>query len=344
MTTQISGVDPEVLDTFLRRSLSELRGKMEIEFIPGGLSNPTFYVTYENRALVLRKQPAFGLLPSAHAVDREYRIMTALHGSDVPVPRTVLFHAGRDVVGTPFYVMERIEGRIFSDYSLAGVPSSARRGIYLAMAEMMGRLHKIDWKAAGLSDYGKPGNYFARQISRWSKQWQLSKTREDRNFERIIEWLSANIPASDETTICHGDFRLPNVMFHPTEARIVGVLDWELSTLGHPLADVAYNCLPWHLLPGEYGGLRGLDLAALGIPNETDYLEAYYRTVGRHGRVATFHYVFALFRLAVIFEGVADRARLGTAVAQNSSSVGEFAHTFAGRAVEMIERAQGHKL
>ena len=340
MTTQGAannrGFDAARLDGFLRQSLPELRGEIAIEFIPGGLSNPTFYVNYENRALVLRKQPAFGL-PSAHAVDREYRIMTALYGSNVPVPRTVLFYAGRDVVETPFYVMERLDGRIFSECSLPGVPPAERGAIYLAMADMMGRLHKIDWKAAGLSDYGKPGNYFQRQIARWSKQWQLSKTREDANIERIIGWLSANLPATDETTICHGDFRLPNLMFHPTLPQIIGVLDWELSTLGHPLADVAYNCLPWHLLPSEYGGLRGVDLAALGIPSEKDYLAEYYRAAGRRDQVTTFHYVLAFFRLAVIFEGIADRAKLGTAVAQNSSTVGNFARDFASRAVEMIE-------
>ena len=217
--------------------------------------------------MVLRKQPSADILPSAHAVDREHRIMSALAGTDVPVPRMLLFHGERDVVGTPFYLMERLDGRVMADYALPGCAPAERRALYLAMAETMAKLHRVDWQAIGLADYGRPGSYFQRQVGRWTKQWQMSKTRENPDLDRVITWLPGHLPEADETTICHGDFRLGNLMFHPTEPRVVGVLDWELSTLGHPLADLAFNCMSWHTTPREYGGLLGLDLPALGIPS-----------------------------------------------------------------------------
>lgn len=328
--------DPICLDAFLRKVLSGLAGHMTLERIAGGQSNPTFFLNYENRSLVLRKQPPLEILPSAHAVDREYRILTALANSVVPVPRAILFHGERDIVGTPFYIMERLEGRVFPDCSLPGISPSERHEMYFAMAEMMARLHQIDWKAVGLDGYGRPGNYFERQIARWTKQWQLSKSRENRDLDLVVSWLTNNLPATDETTICHGDFRLGNLMFHRVEPRIVGVLDWELSTLGHPLADVAFNCLAWHTLPTEYGGLLGLDFAALGIPSEQDYIAHYSRLAGRDTGVPAFYYAFALFRMAVIFEGIFARARGGNAAAENAPEVGSLAAAFSRRAVEVI--------
>jgi aminoglycoside phosphotransferase (APT) family kinase protein len=328
--------DPMCLDAFLRRALGGLAGHMTLERIVGGQSNPTFFVNYENRSLVLRKQPPLEILPSAHAVDREYRILSALADSDVPVPRAILFHGERDIVGTPFYIMERLEGRVFPDCSLPGISPSERHEMYFAMAEMMARLHQIDWKAVGLDGYGRPGNYIERQIARWTKQWQLSKSRENRDLDHVVSWLTNNLSATDETTICHGDFRLGNLMFHRIEPRIVGVLDWELSTLGHPLADVAFNCLAWHTLPTEYGGLLGLDFAALGIPSEHDYIAHYSRLVGRSTGVPAFYYVFALFRMAVIFEGIFARARAGNAAAKNASEVGSLGVAFSRRALEVI--------
>ena len=202
------------LDAFLRNALNGLAGHMTLERIVGGQSNPTFFVNYENRSLVLRKQPPLEILPSAHAVDREYRILSALADSDVPVPRAILFHGERDIVGTPFYIMERLEGRVFPDCSLPGISPSERHEMYFAMAEMMARLHQIDWKAVGLEGYGRPGNYIERQIARWTKQWQLSKSRENRDLDHVVSWLTNNLSATDETTICHGDFRLGNLMFH----------------------------------------------------------------------------------------------------------------------------------
>ncbi|MDB5848460.1 MAG: phosphotransferase family protein [Rhodoferax sp.] len=334
--------EPDRLEKFLKREVDGLAGPMRLERIGGGQSNPTFFVSFDNRALVLRKQPGTRLLPSAHAVDREYRVMKALAATDLPVPTMLLFHAEPDVVGTPFYMMERLAGRVFPNYALPGMAPAERRAIYLAMAETMARLHQVDWAAIGLADYGRAGSYFSRQLARWTKQWQMSRTRDSADIDRLMAWLPAHMPDERETTICHGDFRLGNLMFHPTEPRVVGVLDWELSTLGHPLADVAFNCIAYHTCPAEYGGIRGEDLAALGIPSEAEYLQHYYRHSGRSGNtdgVTTFHFAFALFRLAVIFEGIAARALSGNASSDNAAEVGELGPIFARRAVEMIDAA-----
>lgn len=335
--------DPARLAQFLGDALPGLRGGMVLERIGGGQSNPTYFVSFDNRALVLRKQPGADILPSAHAIDREYRVMQALAATAVPVPRMVLYHAGREVVGTPFYLMERLPGRVFAECALPGMAPAERRAIYLAMAEAMAALHKVDWAAIGLADYGRQGGYFSRQIARWTRQWEMSRTRANPQVERLAVWLREHLPDEAETAINHGDFRLGNLMFHPTEPRVVGILDWELSTLGHPLADVAFNCMAWRTLPAEYGGIRGLDLAALGIPSEAEYLRHYYRASGRRDGVTAFHFAFALFRMAVIFEGIAARAAAGNAVAANAAEVGGLSAAFSRRAVEFIDgQAQVH--
>ena len=288
--------------------------------------------------MVLRKQPGgAGLLPSAHAIDREYRVMKALAGSDLPVPKMLFYHEDRELIGTPFYLMERLHGRVFPNCALPGIEPAERRAIYLAMAETMARLHKTDWAAIALSDYGRQGGYFTRQIARWSKQWEMSKAQGNADIERLIPWLRANLPDESETTISHGDFRLGNLMFHPVEPRVIAVLDWELSTLGHPLADVAFNCMAFHTLPSEYGGIRGLDLRALGIPQQDEYLRHYYRASGRSDGVTAFHFAFALFRMAVIFQGIAARAAGGSAAGENAAEVGTLAQAFAHRAVAFID-------
>ena len=329
--------EPRKLAEFLKAALPDLSGGMRLERIGGGQSNPTYFVSFDNRALVLRKQPGSNILPSAHAVDREYRVMQALANTKVPVPRMVLYHVGREVVGTPFYVMERLPGRVFADGSLPGMPPPERRAIYLAMAEVMAALHKVDWAAAGLSDYGRQGGYFSRQIARWTRQWEASKTRANPDVDLLAVWLKDHLPDEAETAISHGDFRLGNLMFHPTAPRVVGVLDWELSTLGHPLADVAFNCIAWRTLPEEYGGIRGLDLEQLGIPSEAEYLRHYYRAAGRKDGITAFHFAFALFRMAVIFEGIAARAAAGNAASGNAAEVGRLSAAFARRAVEFVD-------
>jgi aminoglycoside phosphotransferase (APT) family kinase protein len=223
-------------------------------------------------------------------------------------------------------------------YALPGVAPAARRAMYESMAQTMARLHRVDPARVGLADFGKPGNYFARQVARWTRQWQSAKTRDNAALERLIEWLPANIPRGDETSICHGDFRMGNLMFHDSEPRVIAVLDWELATLGHPLADVAFNCMAWRTLPSEYGGLLGCDLAALGIPSEDEYLGWYYRHAGRSSSVQPFHFAFAMFRFAVIFEGIAARARAGNAAADNAREAGELGPAFARRALDIVER------
>ena len=329
--------DAATLERFLRSRVTDLRGPMRLERIGGGQSNPTFFVSFDNRELVLRKQPGGALLPGAHAVDREARVMQALADSALPVPQIVLFHADRDIVDTPFFVMDRVPGRVFPRCDLPGMAPEERRAIYRAMAQTMATLHQVDWQRAGLADFGRHGGYFSRQIARWSSQWEKSRTRESADVEALREWLPAHLPADEsETTIAHGDFRLGNLMFHPSEPRVVAVLDWELSTLGHPLADVAFNCMAWRTLPSEYGGLRGLDLASLGIPSEDEYLRHYYRASGRHDGVTAFHFAFALFRMAVIFEGIAARAAAGNAASADAGEVGTLTPAFARRAMEFV--------
>lgn len=329
--------EPARLRDFLRRAIPGLDGQMRLARIGGGQSNPTFFVDFDDRALVLRKQPPGELLPSAHAVDREFRILRALAGTDVPVPDAVLYCDDRSVVGTPFYVMDKLDGRVMSTYALPQIAPAERRAYYLAMAQTLAKLHRVDLAAAGLGDYGKPGNFFQRQITRWIRQWEASRTREDANIDRLVAWLPANIPPGDQTTIAHGDFRFGNLMFHPTEARVIAVLDWELSTLGHPLADVAYSCMAWHTGADEFEGMRGLDLAAEGIPTQAEYVAHYQRSGGCAEPVTNFHLAFSLFRFAVILEGIAARAKRGSAAADDAVQVGAQAAGFARRAVALID-------
>lgn len=335
--TAVPEFDPEALGSYLRQQISGLHGEMRMERIGGGQSNPTFFVSFDRGpALVLRKQPPGELLKSAHAIDREARIMRALKGTDVPVPEVVLFCDEREVIGTPFYVMERLQGRVMSNYALAGVAPAERRRYLFALAETLARLHAVDWASVGLSDFGKPGNFFARQIARWTRQWDASKTAENADIDRLIAWLPEHIPPSEECCIAHGDYRLGNVMFHPTEPRIVAVLDWELSTLGHPLADAAYSSLPWHTDPDVFEGLRGLDLAQLGLPTQSEFLAAYRAASGRAEEVRPFHHAFSLFRFAVILEGITARARAGNAVGQDAEAVGGLSARFARYSAELI--------
>lgn len=332
--------DANRLDDFLRGALpGRTAGRMELERISGGQSNPTFFLSYPESGtqLVLRKKPPGPLLPSAHAVDREYRILKALAGSDVPVPPVLLFHGEDDVVGTPFYLMERLDGRVFHDTALPAVKPDERRQMYFAMAETLAALHRFDWQKAGLSDYGKPGNYYARQLARWGRQWRETRTRDIPAIDRLIDWLGAHLDASEETTIVHGDFRLGNLMFAPDAPRVIAVLDWELSTLGHPLSDVAFSCLPWHSTPSMYAGIVGLDREALGIPTQAEYLERYCAAAGRMDGPGSFHLAFSLFRFAVILDGIAARARAGNAAAENAVAVGEMAESFAQRAEALID-------
>ncbi len=332
--------DPARLDAFLRAGVPDLAalppGAPAIERISGGQSNPTFFVTYPGRRLVLRKKPPGATLPSAHAVDREARVLRALAGTDVPVPAVLLFHPEPDVLGTPFYVMERVEGRVFPSSDLPGVRPDERRAMVLSFAETLARLHDVDWRARGLEGFGRPGDYFSRQVARWSRQWEAERFRDIPELARLRDHLLAHLPPDDgATTLVHGDFRLGNMMFHPTEPRVVAVLDWELSTLGHPLADVGFAAICWRSTPEEYGGILGLDLPALGLPDEAAFLERYHATRRTPSApLQPFHVAFSMFRFAVIFEGIAARARAGTAAGADAGRVGDLSIAFARRGLD----------
>jgi aminoglycoside phosphotransferase (APT) family kinase protein len=327
--------DPERLRLFLEGQFNE-RGDLRIERIGGGQSNPTFFVDFGTRRMVLRKKPAGPILRGAHAVDREFRVLNALSRTDVPVPKAIVYHEEPDVVGTPFYLMERLDGRVFHDASLPGLPPGERGQIYFALADTLARLHAVRPAEVGLDDFGRPGNYFERQLTRWSKQWADSETKDIPALDTLVGWLAEHLPPDDgQVAIAHGDFRLGNMLFHPTEARIIGILDWELSTLGHPLADLGFCCMPWHTAPEEYGGILGLDHVTLGIPSRDAFVRRYYESAIPTGPLRPFHIAFALFRFAVIFVGIADRARAGNASGANAAALAPLAARFAERALEV---------
>lgn len=313
-------------------------GVIRVCRIAGGQSNPTYFVDHGGRRMVLRKPPSGHTLPSAHAVDREYRIMAALGPTGFPVPAMILLEEDPEPIGTPFYLMERLGGRVFHDSALPELPPDDRREAWRAAARTLARLHATDWKAIGLQGFGRPGGYFARQITRWTKQWRLSQTRDDQNIERLCTWLAANIPADERTTIVHGDFRIGNIMFAPDSPSIVGVLDWELSTLGHPLADLAHLATFWDFGPAELGGIAGLDHAAMGLPTRDAFIDDYLAAGGCEAPVTPFHRAFALFRYAVIFEGIAARHRSGLAAGEDAARVGALSATCATRAIDILSR------
>jgi aminoglycoside phosphotransferase (APT) family kinase protein len=334
----VNDFDVAPLAAYLKRHIPEADGTPLSKRIGGGQSNPSYFLTYPNARFVLRKKPAGVLLPSAHAIDREYRVQRALAGTAVPVPRMRLYCSDTSILGTEFYVMDFVDGKVFGECWLPDVPKTQRRAMFLGMAETLAALHNLDYQARGLSDFGKTGDYYGRQIGRWTKQWEMSKTAPNADIDRLIPWLSSNVPKSVRTTINHGDFRIGNLMFDEQSGRVVAVLDWELATLGDPLADVAYSALAWRAASDEYMGMRDKDLAELGIPSEAEYLSHYQRLAPESGRCTPFHFVFALFRLAAIFEGIAARAKGGTEASENAAEVGKLSGRFARRAVEAFEQ------
>jgi aminoglycoside phosphotransferase (APT) family kinase protein len=321
----VQGILPvDELAQYLRaQGLLSSNAQLDISTLSGGQSNPTYRLDTGDHKYVLRKKPAGQLIASAHAIDREYRVMKALHGSDVPVPRMFVYCEDESILGTPFYVMEYLDGRVIVDQSLPGMPPAARGAIYSEMNRVIAALHSVDYAAAGLASFGKPGNYLARQIALWSRQCRQSTLPVNDAMERLMEWLPEHIPAGDETALVHGDYRLDNLVFHPTEHRVIGVLDWELSTLGHPLADFAYQCMSWRIPPTLWRGIGGLDLAALGIPSETEYLAMYARATGRDpAEHWEFYLAYNLFRMAAIMHGIAQRAADGNAAALDAVETG----------------------
>lgn len=298
--------DQEALDRYLLANLEGYRGKPKIRQFEGGQSNPTYLIESGDRNYVLRKKPPGTLLPTAHMIEREYRIYRALEDTDVPVPKAYLLCEDTSIVGTAFYVMDYVQGRNFRDNSLPDLSPAERRAVYDDMSRVLAALHSVDFKAKGLEDYGKPGNYFERQIGRWTKQYIAAKTDEFEAMDQLIEWLPKNVPADDTTTIVHGDYQLYNLLYHPTEPRVVALLDWELSTLGHPMADLAYNCMKYHTLEAFALGE--------GVPTEDEFITQYCKRTGRE-RIPgwNFYVAFGFFRLASIVQGVYRRGLQGNA-------------------------------
>ncbi len=358
-TRPVSGqhaFDVDALTAWLQQNLPGFEGPLSAELFKGGQSNPTYKLVTPARSYVMRAKPGpvAKLLPSAHAIEREFAVMTGLADTDVPVPRMHCLCEDESVIGRAFYIMEFMQGRVLWDQALPGMTPDQRGAIYDEMNRVIAALHTVDFAARGLDGYGKPGNYFERQIGRWSKQYKASAdgagpmSQPIPEMERLVEWLPAHIPAAarDEAkvSIVHGDFRLDNLVFHPDEPRVVAVLDWELSTLGHPLADFSYHCMSWHIPHGAFRGIGGLDLAALGIPAEDDYMRRYCDRTGL-STVAdlkadwNFYMAYNMFRIAAILQGIAKRVEAGTASSAQAVASGKSARPMAELAWQFALRA-----
>jgi aminoglycoside phosphotransferase (APT) family kinase protein len=333
-------LDTEALAEYLNREMKGFSGDLTVRQFGFGQSNPTFLLAAAGREYVLRKKPPGKLLPSAHAVDREYRIIQAMKRSGVPVPEPYLLCTDEKVIGTPFYVMERVRGRIFRDPIASEARNPRERSqIFEALNHTLAKIHLVDWQTAGLADFGKPGNYIARQVSRLAKQYEASKTDEMEPMDRLIHWLRENIPQDEATTVVHGDYRLENTIFHPTEPRVLAVLDWELSTLGHPLADLAYHCISYYLPHGEISGYGylGLNFAELGLPSESETVTNYCRRTGREAVPDWIFFIaFSLFRLSAILQGVYKRGLDGIASSDNTGKYRIYARFLADRAWRLV--------
>ncbi|MEN9886579.1 MAG: hypothetical protein RL758_1157 [Pseudomonadota bacterium] len=346
--TDSHALDHDALSRHLSR-VPGFEGPLSSQRLVGGQSNPTYLLQTPGRRYVMRSKPApvSQLLPSAHAIEREYRVMAALADTDVPVPQMLHLCLDESVIGRAFYLMSHVEGRVFWDPTLPGMRASERQAIYAAMNATLAALHNVDPDAVGLTDYGKTGNYFTRQIDRWSRQYRASITQPIAEMDALMDWLSAHLPesATRETKprIAHGDFRLDNLLFHPHEPSVLAVLDWELSTLGHPLADLSYHCMAWHIDPKAFRGMGGVDIAALGIPSEADYIRTYLRTVqgfewSELQNDWNFYLAYNLFRMAAILQGIAKRVEQGIAsdakareLADGARPLAEMAWAFAKR-------------
>jgi aminoglycoside phosphotransferase (APT) family kinase protein len=321
------------LEAWLRGHVEGFKAPMAAERFSGGQSNPTYKLAAASGDYVLRRKPPGPLLPSAHAVDREFRVMRALAETAVPVPHVHVLCEDDAVIGSAFYVMEHLDGRIFWDQRLAGIAPSDRAATFDSMNAVIAALHNVDYEAVGLGDFGRPGNYMARQIARWSRQYRASETEPIAAMDSLIDWLPQHLPAEAQPAIVHGDYRMDNLVFHKTEPRVIGVLDWELSTIGDPLADFAYHALTWRVTPELFRGLAGVDFAALRIPDEPAYVAAYCFRTGRKAIPGwEFYMVYSLFRIAAILQGIAKRAIDGTAASADAAEQGRLARPLAEQA------------
>jgi len=335
-TRPVSGThafDISALERWLLANMTGFEGPLSVEMFKGGQSNPTYKLITPKCAYVMRAKPGpvAKLLPSAHAIEREFKVMKGLSGTAVPVAQMHVLCEDEAIIGRAFYIMEFVAGRVLWDQSLPGMSNAQRGEIYDEMNRVIAALHSVKFAEQGLANYGKPGSYIERQIGRWSKQYVASQTQDIPEMDRLMAWLPANIPSSakDESlvSIVHGDFRLDNLMFHPTEPKVLAVLDWELSTLGHPLADFSYHCMAWHIKPGSFRGIGGLDHNALGIPNEAEYIKRYcertgYTTPEKLALDWNFYMAYNLFRIGAILQGIAKRVEDGTASSEQAKSSG----------------------
>jgi len=336
-------MDEQKLGTYLEQHMDGFKGPFSLEKFAGGQSNPTFLITARSGKYVLRRKPPGVLLKSAHAVDREYRVTKALTGTDVPTATPRHLCLDEDIIGSWFYVMDFMDGRIFWDPALPDMDNIGRTTIYHEMNRVLAAIHSVDISAHGLNDYGKPGNYFKRQIGRWTKQYKASETGHIDAMEQLMDWVAGNIPADDgRVSLIHGDYRLDNFIFHPTKPEIIAVVDWELSTLGHPLADLAYQCMQWRMPHDSLiKGLDGIDRAALGIPAEEDYIREYAeRRGGDTMDHWPFYLAFSFFRLAAIVQGVMRRSLDGNASSKKAREIGRLTRPLAEKAIAILKNQQ----
>jgi aminoglycoside phosphotransferase (APT) family kinase protein len=336
--------DVKKLEAYLAERIEGFQTPLEVRQFKGGQSNPTYQLITPNRKYVLRRKPPGKLLPSAHAVDREYRAIAALYPTGFPVAKPYLLCEDESVIGTMFYVMDCVEGRIYWGPMLPDCSPKERTAIYEAMNATLAQLHKLDYEKLGLADFGKPGAYIARQISRWTKQYQLSVTEKIPEMDRLIEWLPAHLPPQERNSIVHGDYRLDNMILHPTEPKVLAVLDWELCTIGDPMADFTYHLMQWQMPPGGTSGgtstLLGADLKSMGIPNMDEYVAMYCRNMDLKGIPNLDYYTaYNFFRIAGILQGIVGRVRDGTAANANAASNADAVRPLAQRAWYFAERA-----
>jgi len=337
-------IDVGRLEDYMASHVDSFRGPLKVSQFRGGQSNPTYLLEAESGRYVLRRKPPGKLLKSAHAVDREYRVISALYAADFPVPRPYVLSEDDEIIGTMFFIMEYVDGRIFWDLDLPNANPEGRAALYDDINNTIAKLHSFDYEALGLGDYGKPGNYFSRQISRWTRQYRASEISSIRSMDALIEWLPDNIPADESSSIVHGDFRLDNMIVHPTRPKIIAVLDWELSTIGHPLADFTYHLMAWQMpkTGTSMPGLNGLDFGDLGIPDEAAYTLRYCERTGRNGGIEyrDFYSAFNFFRLAAILQGIAGRVRDGTAASAHAEQAADSVLPLADLGWEFATREQ----
>lgn len=335
--------DPEPLADYMQSHVEGFHGPLSVRQFKGGQSNPTYLLESPSGKYVLRRKPPGKLLKSAHAVDREYRVISALYAADFPVPRPYVLCADEQIVGTMFFIMEFVDGRIFWELDLPDSDPAERQAIYENANQTIANLHSFDYEKIGLADFGKPGNYFTRQISRWSKQYVASETAAIAAMNKLMEWLPNNIPHDEFATVVHGDYRLDNMVIHPTEPRVIAVLDWELSTIGHPFGDFTYHLMTWQMPEVGIGssGLKGKDLVALGIPSEEEYVASYCAKTGREGGIANrdFYSAYNFFRIAAILQGIAGRVRDGTAASVHAERAANAVAPLASMGWEYAQRA-----